>query len=426
MTVKIKERSSNSITLEVKIHFSNSMLDSEEEIQRILNETGTMATGELLRSFDADGSPIQIGSERLTAKKQLEKKVYETPYGSVPIERYVYQTSKGGGIFCPLDKNARIIVSSTPKFAKQVSHKTAEMASTQVHKDLESNHGRKISRSFLHRLAESVGSIAQMKEEDWEYVIPDTEKLTEIVTVGLDGTCMLLCEDGYREAMVGTITLYDKDGERQNTIYSAAAPEYGKQKFKNHLSKQIETVRARSPEAKFIGLADGAKDNWIFLEERTDEQTLDFWHCSEYVSSASEIIHPQSKEKRFAWLEIKLHELKHDEAGLDNIVKEVKLAKKEKKLTKIQEERLDAILTYFKNNKDRINYSKRVKNNEPIGSGVTEAACKVIVKQRMCKSGAKWKTKGAGVVLTLRTLSRSINFWDQFWSKINQFGTPVI
>ena len=72
-----------------------------------------------------------------------------------------------------------------------------------------------------------------------------------------------------------------------------------------------------------------------------------------------------------------------------------------------------------------MNYPKYVGNNEPIGSGVTEAACKVIVKQRLCKSGAKWKNKGAGIVLNLRCLSRSDGYWDQFWGKVDQYGFPV-
>ena len=39
------------------------------------------------------------------------------------------------------------------------------------------------------------------------------------MTVGLDGTCMLMHKDGWREAMVGTVALYDKEGERQHTLY---------------------------------------------------------------------------------------------------------------------------------------------------------------------------------------------------------------
>ncbi len=38
------------------------------------------------------------------------------------------------------------------------------------------------------------------------------------VAIGLDLTCMLLCVEGWREAMVGTIALYDSQAGRQHTI----------------------------------------------------------------------------------------------------------------------------------------------------------------------------------------------------------------
>ena len=44
------------------------------------------------------------------------------------IERHVSQSPRGGKTHGPLDRNARIVVSSTPKFAKMVSHKYAEVA----------------------------------------------------------------------------------------------------------------------------------------------------------------------------------------------------------------------------------------------------------------------------------------------------------
>ena len=37
---------------------------------------------------------------------------------------------------------------------------------------------------------------------------------------------------GYREAMGGALSLYDSQGERQHTVYLAAAPEYGNAEFK--------------------------------------------------------------------------------------------------------------------------------------------------------------------------------------------------
>jgi hypothetical protein len=58
----------------------------------------------------------------------------------------------------------------------------------------------------------------------------------------------------------------------------------------------------------------------------------------------------------------------------------------------------------------------------PIGSGVTEAACKTLVKQRLCASGMRWKNKGAKLVLSLRALTYTVGRWTQFWQKIDQFG----
>jgi hypothetical protein len=69
-----------------------------------------------------------------------------------------------------------------------------------------------------------------------------------------------------------------------------------------------------------------------------------------------------------------------------------------------------------------MDYSAYRQAHLPIGSGVTEAACKTIVKQRMCGSGMKWKESGAAAVLRLRALVSSEGRWDQFWSKINRFG----
>jgi hypothetical protein len=52
----------------------------------------------------------------------------------------------------------------------------------------------------------------------------------------------------------------------------------------------------------------------------------------------------------------------------------------------------------------------------------TEAACKSLVKQRLCASGMRWKSTGATIVLSLRALARTVGRWAQFWQKIDQFG----
>jgi hypothetical protein len=133
MSVSIIRKTQDTLTLQIEIPLSKSMLEGESLIQDVLNKAGTVATGELLSQFDTDGSPIELGSIKMTTKGLVTKQ-YQTPYGVTEIARHVYQTSVGGATFCPLDRDARIIVSSTPRFAKQISHKFSEMASTKSKK----------------------------------------------------------------------------------------------------------------------------------------------------------------------------------------------------------------------------------------------------------------------------------------------------
>ena len=62
-------------------------------------------------------------------------------------------------------------------------------------------------------------------------------------------------------------------------------------------------------------------------------------------------------------------------------------------------------------------YSEALENHLPIGSGVTEAACKILVKQRMCRSGMRWKEEGTSMLLTFRALVCSASHWECFGKK---------
>ena len=121
MAVSMLERTDEYMMLTVKIPFGSSMMESEETIQTVLNEAGTVGSGEALKQFDTDGSPIEINGHNWTSKGALAK-TYQTPYGAVSVSRHVYQSSAGGETYCPLEVDGRIIVTSTPHFAKQIAH----------------------------------------------------------------------------------------------------------------------------------------------------------------------------------------------------------------------------------------------------------------------------------------------------------------
>jgi hypothetical protein len=48
----------------------------------------------------------------------------------------------------------------------------------------------------------------------------------------------------------------------------------------------------------------------------------------------------------------------------------------------------------------------------PIGSGITEAACKIVFTQRLKRSGMSWTIAGGQVILDLRVIWLS-GVWDE-------------
>jgi len=265
------------------------------------------------------------------------------------------------------------------------------------------------------------------KEETWEYALPELGEPVRTVTIGMDGTCLLMCEGGWRETMVGTVGFYDRDGERLHTIYLAATPEYGKATYLDRMEREIGRVKAAYPQARYVGLADGAKGNWEFLGRHTQVQVIDFGHAAEYLSDAADVLFAGERGAKRPWLESACHRLKHEPGAARQLIRDLRRLAAGKGIAPDQAE-VGAAITYFSNQgkAGRMDYPPLVESAIPIGSGVTEAACKVLVKQRLCGSGMRWKEPGAAAVLSLRCLSYTSERWGQFWDKIDQYGFPAV
>jgi hypothetical protein len=232
---------------------------------------------------------------------------------------------------------------------------------------------------------------------------------------------MLFCEEGFRQAMVGTISLYDVLGERLHTIYLGAPPEYGKAQFYERMDGEIQKLKQRYKGAEWVGVADGAHDNWTWLNQRTDRSILDFWHAAGYLEKAAGGVCTSPKDRN-PWFEEARHQLKMESGAAHALLQEMKTAIEERKPRGLVRKDLQSAISYFEHNLDKMDYARYRKECLPIGSGVTEAACKTVVKQRLCGSGMKWKYSGADAVLRLRSLILTEGRWEQFWNKISRFG----
>lgn len=403
-----------------------SMMESEHNLQAAANGAVAEATGECLSRFDTDGTPILFGGEKFTTKGK-KSKIYQSPGGPVSVERHTYQGSSGGRTFCPMEHAARVVRTATPLFARQVSSKYANTDSGTAAGDL-AEHGREVSRTYVREIASDVALIASEKEDVWEFAVPGAPagKRVKTVSVGTDGTCMLMCKDeGWREVMVGTIALYDDEGDRLHTTYIAAPPEHGKETFYAKMERELAAVKNVYPDVRYAGVADGAACNWPWIERHTTWHILDFWHASEYLHAAS-AAKGGGEAAQQRWAEQACHQLKHERGGAGALLGEMEVLQEGAVRGKTNREALGKAITYFDNNQDKMDYPTYRAMGLSIGSGVTEAACKCIAKARMCGSGMRWETKGAAEVLSLRAMVKTEGRWDEFWEKVGSYGFAKI
>lgn len=93
---------------------------------------------------------------------------------------------------------------------------------------------------------------------------------------------------GYREVGCGTVSFYDREGERLSTVRMARMPEQRKASLKASLTAVLAYVLTKRPDLQVVKVADGAKDNWRFLADDLPdgEEVLDFLHACEHLGRA--------------------------------------------------------------------------------------------------------------------------------------------
>ena len=82
---------------------------------------------------------------------------------------------------------------------------------------------------------------------------------------------------------------------------------------------------------------------------------------------------------------------------------------------------LETELNYFRTHAAQMPYADFRAASLPIGSGVTEAGCKELIKARFGRSGMRWKRPTGAPLLQLRAIRLS-QYWDNFWAKVLRYA----
>lgn len=139
-------------------------------------------------------------------------------------------------------------------------------------------------------------------------------------------------------------------------------------------------------------------------------EVVDFYHAAEHLRLALSEAHGDTSPRGLAQFEKLRHVLLEDRDGVEKVIRALRhLRDRHPRRKKIQTE-----LSYFRRYRERMRYAELKAAHLPIGSGVTEAACKTLVTQRLKRSGMRWGDDGGQAVLTLRSLLQSGRF-DRGW-----------
>lgn len=395
-------------------------LEMEAQLQAEFNKMACLAMAQLLSTYDTCGEPITRGGIDYTSKGRSPA-TYQCCGGSITLERHVYQNSSGGRTYCPLEEHGRIVAEATPHFAKVTSSLYATQSGRAVLRHLKTTLQRSLSLDCLQSIASACGKAALAQEKARPYAYQTEPDRVEAIVALADATCTAIVDEGWKHVAAGAFVLLDGEGERLETIYLANAPEDSKTTFWQRMDQEAERLREHFPDVPWFGLCDGATDIQTWLEAHCDMVTLDFYHLSEYVAAAKPAF-GEDAASQDEWYAGTLHDLKHSEGSAEKLLGQLKTKAQSNTQPAAFKEELLRIIGYMQRNLERMEYALLREEHLPIGSGVIEAACKTVVKQRSNLSGARWKRKGLQRVLALRSLWVSGNRLDQFWQRCALYG----
>jgi len=427
---------------QLKLDKDNSTAQAHESvIVRLTHELGQAALSEVLSQYDVSSDTIGINGQTYRRKHKAPK-TYQTAFGSVEVERHVYVNRKkdgNGKSICPLELQAGIIEGYwTQVAAKNSAWALAHLTAQEV-EDLLLQFGQmNPSRSSLDRLSKDVFTHWEPQTVEQHKSIMRSEKIPdEAVTaaISLDGVMVGMKPDNpvqepvkkksceWREASCGTISFFDKAGERLSTIQYGRMPEHKKATLKTLLQENIDVVMKERPDLNIVHIADGAQDNWCFFDEKMPLgfQLTDFYHACQYLKAAFNAAYPNQPKKTIEKFNHYKKVLRDEKKGIVKTLRALRYLRQKMKNNKD----IHAAVTYFTNNQHRMKYALAKENNYPIGSGIVEAACKSLVGQRMKRSGMSWGHHGGQSILTLRSLVKS-NRFEAAWKRIaNHYLTKV-
>lgn len=414
----------------------------EEHLQTLLRELGRQIVewvfNHLEPSTIAD-MPSQLTFEnecyRLRSRRPHRGGI-ATLFGTMRLERFLYQPwTPGEPAIFPLERNLGIEPGgATPALALRACWLAAGMTQQQTLEVLRQEHGVSLSVATLRKLLGAVSEQLAAQRHDVQ-VAQLLELLNQanrssgsrkiVLSVGRDGVFVPIRKSqGYQEAAAATVAVYDRAGKRLGTVYLGRMPESGQGTISQQLTQLLNQVLQQweGPLPRLCYVTDAGHHPTEFFRNTLRwmrhpvtgkllgwEWVVDYFHVCLYVTKLAEAVFGEGKEAS-AWARKMRRWLKNKPNGAYRVLHSAAALKEKRGLRGPAKQFVDAY-RYLRDRLQYLDYVDYRRRGLPIGSGVTEAACKIVFAYRFKQSGMKWSVHGGQDILDLRLLRLS-NVWQ--------------
>lgn len=348
-----------------------------------------------------------------------------TAHGDMRIQRAYYRCSRCKQSFIPYDEVVGLVDEISPGLMPLVCLAGTLAPFADAANDiLKRFSGVRLSASTVLRSTEGEGERlrAQLKEGRMVEPIQAEPKWTAPRENGQPAAYVGL--DAFSVPMQGVEASKAEHRMMYTALLYTPQKEHTRYLVDFELDALAEQVRSQakavgiSQVSELIAVTDGGNGLEEALERNlADNLTtiLDWYHAAEHICDFAKAWHARDDEARAEW-QAEAKGILYEQGGEALLTHLKAIAMPPRTSAEVKEE-LRKVIGYFENNRHRTDYPTYRQKGWDIGSGPTEAGCKII-GERLKGSGMRWVEDGAATVAALRALYVSgSKLWDGFWSQ---------
>lgn len=424
----------------------------ERRLERLVREIARLIMQRTIRKIestdrDQTASSFKFDGQSYRRNRRTTNTI-DTRFGAISFERWYYQNTQSESMgVAPLDVRLGIVAKRmTPALAEVTGRLAADLPQQAARDMLAERFGVTPSVEAYRRVvAELATQVRTVHDEEaieqlifWIKEARQSEgKHDVLLQVGRDGV-FVQTRPCWEEASCGTIAVYDRSRNRIGTIYLGQMPERDQPTMTNRLTEVIQgTLRGAGSEVlKLRYVTDAGCHPQAYYREVLSKMKhpvtnrrlkwswcVDFFHACEYISQLAASLFGSGTDKAHAWAKKQRHTLRHEKGGIKKVISRAAQQKRRGGLKGTKKDFAPA-LNYLKKYKSHMDYAERKKQGDPIGSGITEAGCKVIFNQRLKQSGMRWHRATGQFIVDLRTANRS-GIWHRIWKRLITTTNPL-